>query len=115
DIERFDLEPNRPVLHGMVDHLDMAKYGSLTTMDEKLPYMTAVTGVETLSPRMKGSAVEIMSTISTWPQLASAVTFGGGVTADLARKILLNTLKVSGRYFLDLDELFQNPTSNETN
>lgn len=115
DIERFDLEPNRPVLHGMVDHLDMAKYGSLTTMDEKLPYMTAVTGVETLSPRMKGSAVEIMSTISTWPQLASAVTFGGGVTADLARKILLNTLKVSGRYFLDLDELIQNPTSNETN
>lgn len=115
DIERYDLEPNRPVLHGMVDHLDMDKYGSLTTMDEKLPYMTAVTGLETLSPRMKGSAIEIMSTISTWPQLASAVTFGGGVTADLARKILLNTLKVSGRYFLDLDELIQNPTSAEIN
>lgn len=114
DIERFDLEPDRPVLHGMVAHLDMDKYQSLTTMDEKLPYMTAVTGVETLSPRMKGSAVEIMSTISTWPQLASAVTFGGGVTADLARKILLNTLKVSGRYFLDLDELIQNPISNQT-
>lgn len=115
DIERFDLEPDRPVLHGMVDHLDMNKYKSLTTMDEKLPYMTAVTGVETLSPRMKGSAIEIMSTISTWPQLASAVTYGGGVTADLARKILLNTLKVSGRYFLDLDELIQNPAAHQTN
>lgn len=115
DIERFDLEPDRPVLHGMVAHLDMDKYRSLSTMDEKLPYMTAVTGVDTLSPRMKGSAVEIMSTISTWPQLASAVTYGGGITADLARKILLNTLKVSGRYFLDLDELIQNPVDYQTN
>ncbi len=105
DIERFDLEPNRPVLHGMVDHLDMAKFKDLVTFDDKIPYITAVTGIETLSPRMKASAVELMSTISTWPQLASAVTFGGGVTADLSRKILLNHLKISGRFFLDLDEM----------
>lgn len=105
DIERFDIEPNRAVLHGMVAHLDMEKFSSLTSMDEKIPYMTAVTGVETLSPRMKASAIEIMSTISTWPQLASAVTFGGGITADLARKILLGNLNVSGRFFIDMDEL----------
>lgn len=109
DIERFDLEPQRPVLHGMVEHLDMSKYKSLTTMDERIPYITAVTGVETLSPRMKASAIEIMSTISTWPQLASAVTYGGGITADLARKIMLNNLKVSGRFFIDMDELIHDP------
>lgn len=109
DIERFDLEPERAVLHGMVEHLDMEKFKSLTTMDEKIPYITAVTGVETLSPRMKASAVELMATISTWPQLASAVTYGGGVTADLARKILLGQLSVSGRFFLDLDEMITDP------
>jgi molybdopterin/thiamine biosynthesis adenylyltransferase len=109
DIERFDLEPNRPVLHGMVEHLDMEKFKSLTTMDEKIPYITAVTGVETLSPRMKASAVEIMATISTWPQLASAVTYGGGITADLSRKILLGNLNVSGRFFIDIDELISDP------
>jgi molybdopterin/thiamine biosynthesis adenylyltransferase/nitroreductase len=109
DIERFDLEPNRPVLHGMVAHLDMEKFKSLTTMDEKIPYITAVTGVETLSPRMKASAVEIMATISTWPQLASAVTYGGGITADLSRKILLGNLNVSGRFFIDMDELISDP------
>ncbi|RYZ79590.1 MAG: hypothetical protein EOP04_27465, partial [Proteobacteria bacterium] len=109
DIERFDLEPERKVLHGMIEHLDMEKFGALKTMDERLPYITAVTGVETLSPRMKGSAIEIMSSISTWPQLASAVAFGGGVTADLARKILLGNLTVSGRFFLDLDELISDP------
>jgi molybdopterin/thiamine biosynthesis adenylyltransferase/nitroreductase len=109
DIERFDLEPDRPVLHGMVEHLDMSKYKELTTLEERIPYITAVTGVETLSPRMKASAVEIMATISTWPQLASAVTFGGGITADLSRKILLGNLSVSGRFFLDLDELISDP------
>lgn len=109
DIERFDLEPNRPVLHGMVEHLDMSKYKSLTTMDERIPYITAVTGVETLSPRMKASAVEIMATISTWPQLASAVIYGGGITADLSRKILLGNLNISGRFFIDIDELISDP------
>ncbi|WP_410221222.1 Rv1355c family protein [Pedobacter sp.] len=112
DIERFDLEPQRPVLHGMVDHLDMDNYANLKTMEERLPYISAVTGIETLSPRMKASAVELMATISTWPQLASAVTFGGGVSADLSRKILLNQLNISGRFFLDLDELISDPNKN---
>jgi molybdopterin/thiamine biosynthesis adenylyltransferase/nitroreductase len=105
DIERFDLEPDRPVLHGYVDHMDMSVFKTLTSLDEKLPYIAPVTGVETLSPRMKASAIEIMTTISTWPQLASAVTYGGGITADLSRKILLNNLKTSGRFFIDIDEL----------
>lgn len=105
DIERFDLEPERPVLHGYVDHIDMSVFKTLKTMDEKIPYIAPVTGIETLSPRMKASAIEIMSTISTWPQLASAVTYGGGVTADLSRKILLGNLSVSGRFFVDIDDL----------
>lgn len=105
DIERFDLEPDRPVLHGYVEHIDMSVFKTLKTLDEKVPYIAPVTGIETLSPRMKASAVEIMSTISTWPQLASAVTYGGGITADLSRKILLGNLKLSGRFFVDIDEL----------
>lgn len=117
DIERFDLEPKRPVLHGLTEHLDMSKYATLKTFDERVPYITAVTGLETLSHRMKASAVELMSTISTWPQLASAVTFGGGISADLARKILLNTLSISGRFFLDLDEMIsdEKPTIEQKN
>ncbi|WP_316794633.1 Rv1355c family protein [Pedobacter frigoris] len=105
DIERFDLEPNRPVLHGFVKDMDMQVFKSLKTMDEKIPYIAPVTGVETLSPRMKASAIEIMSSISTWPQLASAVTYGGGISADISRKILLGHLKVSGRFWIDMDEL----------
>ena len=115
DIERFDLEPDRPVLHGFVEHIDMRVFKTLETLDEKVPYIAPVTGIETLSPRMKASAVEIMSTISTWPQLASAVTYGGGITADLSRKILLGGLKLSGRFFIDIDELISDePPVKET-
>ncbi|WP_285055791.1 Rv1355c family protein [Pedobacter ginsengisoli] len=113
DIERFDLEHDRPILHGYIQHLDISKVKDLKTSEEKLPYMVPITGLETLSPRMKASAIEIMQTITTWPQLASAVTFGGGITADLSRKILLDLLHVSGRFFIDIDELIADPEEKE--
>lgn len=109
DIERFDLEPERPILHGSVAHLDISKVKHLKTSEEKLPYMVPISGLETLSPRMKASAIEIMQTITTWPQLSSAVTYGGGITADLSRKILLDLLHVSGRFFIDVDDLIGDP------
>ncbi|MGI4022069.1 MAG: ThiF family adenylyltransferase, partial [Janthinobacterium lividum] len=71
DVERFDLEPNRPLLHGYIEHLDVSKFSTLTTNEQKLPYILAFAGIETLSVRMKASAVEVGQTISTWPQLAS--------------------------------------------
>lgn len=113
DIERFDLERERPILHGYIEHLDISKVKDLKTSEEKLPYMVPISGLETLSPRMKASAIEIMQTITTWPQLASAVTFGGGITADLSRRILLDLLHVSGRFFIDIDELIADPKEKE--
>lgn len=109
DVERFDLEPTRPLLHGFVEHLDVSKFHTLTTNEQKLPYLLAFAGIETLSTRMKASAVEVGQTISTWPQLASAVTMGGGIAADVCRRILLDQFHQSGRYFIDLEELIGDP------
>jgi molybdopterin/thiamine biosynthesis adenylyltransferase len=109
DIERFDLEPDRPILHGLVDHLDISKLKGLTTNEEKLPYILPIAGMENMSARFKASAVEIGQTISTWPQLASAVTLGGGITADVCRRILLGLLHVSGRYYIDIEQLIADP------
>lgn len=105
DVERFDLEPSRSILHGLVDHLDINTLKSLKTTEEKIPYMLDVLGIDTASPRLKASMLEIEQTINTWPQLASAVTMGGGITADVARRVLLNQFKSSGRYFVDVEEL----------
>lgn len=113
DIERFDLEPDRPILHGYVDHLDLGQMRDLKTMEEKLPYILPIVGIDTMSPRLKASAVEIGQTINTWPQLASAVTMGGGIMADICRKVLLRQLSVSGRYFIDIDELINDGHSQD--
>lgn len=113
DIERFDLEPNRPILHGYVEHLDISKVKGLKTMEEKLPYILPIVGIESMSTRLKASAVEVGQTISTWPQLASAVTMGGGVTADICRRMLLGHLHLSGRFFIDLEELIGDPIEAE--
>ncbi|GAA4467952.1 Rv1355c family protein [Nemorincola caseinilytica] len=104
DVERFDLEPDRAILHGFIDHLDHTKIGSLTN-DEKIPYIMPMLGLDTISKRLRASMVEIKQTISTWPQLASAVALGGALCADVCRRIMLNKYSSSGRYFVDIEEL----------
>ena len=113
DIERFDLEPERPILHGKIEHLDISKVKHLKTNEDKIPYILPIAGVETLSTRMKASMLEIQQTITSWPQLASAVTYGGGITADLSRRILLDQLHISGRYFVDMEEIICDPIDPE--
>jgi molybdopterin/thiamine biosynthesis adenylyltransferase len=112
DVERFDIEPSRPILHGLVNHLDLNTLKSLKTTEEKIPYMLDILGLETSSVRLKASMLEIEQTINTWPQLASAVTMGGGITADVARRLLLGSFTESGRYHVDIEELIGNKNLN---
>ncbi len=104
DIERFDLEPERPLLHGTMEHLDISLAMRATTAEEKLPFVLPLIGLENLSPRMKASMLEIESTVTSWPQLASAVAYGGGIGAQMSRRILLGEELPSGRWWLDPDE-----------
>lgn len=104
DIERFDLEPDRPVLHGWIDHLDYSNIGKLTN-DEKVPFMLPVFGIDTMGKKLKASMVEIGESIHTWPQLATSVALGGALAADTLRRIFLDQFHDSGRYFIDLDDL----------
>lgn len=117
DVERFDLEPERPLLHGMVKDLSPEKLKTLETNEDKIPYMLAIVGADTISTRAKASMLEIGETISTWPQLASAVTLGGGITADVVRRIFLDQFHDSGRYYMDVESIISNkeaPSDNLT-
>jgi len=111
DVERFDLHPGMPIMHGWLEHLslDLDFLGTLKTSEEKLPYILPIAGTATLSSRMKASMMEIEQTITTWPQLASAVALGGGVTADTCRRIFLNQFTQSGRYFIDMEKIMPEP------
>lgn len=107
DIERFDLEPNRPILHGLINHLDIDKVKEAKTNQEKLPYVAAIIGLDTISQRLKDSFAELGKSIVTWPQLASSVTIGGGVVCGISRKMFLEQIAVSGRYYVNVDEIIK--------
>jgi len=104
DVERFDLEPNRPILHGQIEDVDPETIKGLTN-EEKIPVILQMLGIENVSLRIKASMIEVEQTINTWPQLASSVVLGGAVGADVCRRILLDQFHDSGRYYIDLDEL----------
>lgn len=108
DIERFDLEPNRALLHGLIPE-NMENLAALKnlTNQEKVPLLGAMVGIEHISDRMRMSLGEMGKTISTWPQLASSVVLGGAMVTDVSRRILLNQIKFSGRYYVDFNELIK--------
>lgn len=105
DIERFDLEPDRAILHGLIDHLDPSEAAKAKTNEEKLPFVVPMIGLETMSTRMKASMLEIENSVVTWPQLASSVVMGGAVGGHCIRRIALGHEVPSGRWWLDTDEL----------
>ena len=109
DVERFDLEPDRPLMHGWIDHLDLEAAGRPMSAEEKVPYMIPISGVDTLSPRMKASVMELGHTVNTWPQLATSVVLGGALAGDTVRRIALNQFHTSGRWFVDLEEIVADP------
>jgi molybdopterin/thiamine biosynthesis adenylyltransferase len=104
DIERFDLEPERPLLHGTVTGIDPQNIKELSNED-KVPVILQMLGVDNISARAKASMVEVEQSINTWPQLASSVALGGAAGADACRRILLDQFRGSGRFYIDFDEI----------
>lgn len=105
DIERFDLEPTRDILHGLIGDYNR---NNPITQEEKLSYIYKILDIEKISPKLKFSISEIGKSINAWPQLASSTTLGGALTTDISRKILLEQHNKSGRYYIDFDELIPN-------
>lgn len=104
DVERFDLEPRRPLFHALVAELDPDKLAGMSTYD-KVPIVLDIIGAKTMSRRMAASLIDIDATLKTWPQLASAVALGGALNADAARRMILGTFSDSGRFFVDIEAI----------
>jgi len=104
DVERFDLEPERPILHGLLGEMSAERLKSLPIRD-KLPYMLRLLGPEVMQGRASASLFEVEESITSWPQLASGTVLGGALTTDVGRRILLGEHTKSGRYFADLGDI----------
>jgi hypothetical protein len=101
DVERFDLEPERPILHGLLDGLDYARLSGMGSR-EKVPHLLRFLEADQLSARILASVVEIDRTLSTWPQVCSDVVLGATAVAEAVRRIGLGEDLRSGRTRVDV-------------
>lgn len=101
DVERFDLEPQRPILHGLLGELSTATLVD-TDREMQIAAIMTIVGIDGISDRGASSAIELDVTLTTWPQLGAEVNHGGAVVATTARAILLGHDVPSGRQNIDI-------------
>jgi molybdopterin/thiamine biosynthesis adenylyltransferase len=104
DVERFDLEPDRPLFHGLLGDMDSTRLAGLSTA-EKSPFVIRLLGANDVSARGAASMFELGSTVTGWPQLASEVTLGAVTVAAAVRWFGLGGDLNSGRVRFDVEEI----------
>ena len=106
DVERFDLEPRRPIFHGLLGEMDYETLSGLS-LAEKGPYVLKMLGPREVSARGAATFFELGTTITGWPQLASEVTLGAASVAAAVRRLGMGGDLPSGRIRLDVDEILE--------
>jgi molybdopterin/thiamine biosynthesis adenylyltransferase len=102
DVERFDLEPNRPLFHGLLGNVQSSDLVGLSTR-QKVPYILRILDAGQLSSRMAASLAEINETLTTWPQLGGDVSLGAATMAAAIRRLGRGEDLPSGRVRIDLE------------
>jgi hypothetical protein len=105
DIERFDREPERSLLHGLLTGYTPASTQTLDGAARRELFFAFFGGEDRLSPRFRESMRRIGKELVSFPQLATDVQLGAALVAHSVREILLGRLARSGRYAVDLHEL----------
>lgn len=102
DVERFDLEPDRPLFHGVVGDLQSE---DLTDLDpqELTAHAAAILQPGEVSARLAASALEVGSTFHAWPQLGGDVALGGATIAAAIRRLVRGEELASGRVRIDVE------------
>jgi molybdopterin/thiamine biosynthesis adenylyltransferase len=105
DVERYDLEPDRPIFHGLLGKTHSSELAGLS-LAEKSPYVLRMLGAEDVSSRGAASLLELAAgAITGWPQLGSEVTLGAATAAAAVRRIGLAGELPSGRVRFDVEEV----------
>jgi molybdopterin/thiamine biosynthesis adenylyltransferase len=106
DIERFDLEPNRSILHGLAGNLSFEEVKDFDR-GQRIDLLTKIVDYANISDGLKKSYAALGKEVLTWPQLGYEVTLGGASLAYAAGIILLGKSMKSGRFYVDLDTFFK--------
>lgn len=103
DVERFDLEPDRKIFHGLIPDIDAS---ALKNMDFKqwLQLATKIVGPEYLTESMQHSILNIGKVIPAVPQLGTSASMAGTAVSFALRKISAGESMPSGRYTISIEE-----------
>ncbi len=106
DIERFDLEPELPLLSGyieadVVENILKIKKGE-GTYQERINLARDFMGSKYLDDRLVSSFDQVGKTLAGIPQLAESSFLRGAAIAHFVKKILLKEPVSSGRYSISL-------------
>ncbi|BBX17671.1 hypothetical protein CRI77_20940 [Mycolicibacterium duvalii] len=109
DVERFDIDAQRPLFHGLLGDVDLAELSALDGR-QKIPHVLRILDATSLSPRGAASLVEVGQTLATWPQLAGDVLVGAAAVAEAVRRVGLAEPLSSGRVRIDVASSLQSLT-----
>ncbi len=104
DVERFDQEPNRPLFHDLVPHIEDLLDRPMANYREWTKHAVGIIDPVNMPIKMQKSLLKIGTTIVTHPQLGSTVMMTGGVLAFAVKSIALNQPLKSGRYVIALEK-----------
>lgn len=104
DVERYDLYPNRPILHGDVPEEELLKINADLPKHEAGRIISRWVHPENVSVRMQESLLELGKSLFSWPQLGNAAFLAGCALSYCARKIILREKLLQGKFLISLDE-----------
>lgn len=105
DVERFDLEPSRPLFHGLVPGIEKIIDKKDMNHREWQKNAAAIIGPRNMPILLQKSLMKIGSSIVTHPQLGSTVLMTGGATTYAVKRIALGQTLPSGRTVISLDRI----------
>lgn len=103
DIERFDLEPERPIFHGLIGEMTVDEVKNLDYR-QWLRLATKIVGPEYLTPHMQSSILSIGKTIPSVPQLGASATVAGAAVSYAIRALAAGRPLPSGRHVISFEE-----------
>jgi hypothetical protein len=103
DIERFDLEPDRQIFHGLIGEMTHEEASNLD-YKQWLQLATKIVGPEYLTERMQESLLLIGKEIAGVPQLGTTAAIAGSAMAFVIRRIASGQEMPSGRYIVSLED-----------
>jgi hypothetical protein len=104
DVERFDIDANRQLFHGLAGDIERLAEQPPENHREWMKNAVKIIGPDNMPLRMQKSLLKIGTTIVTHPQLGSTVMMTGGIIAFAAKRLALGHSLKTGRYIISLEK-----------